>query len=71
MKIEAGKFYKIRDGRKVRIYCTDASGERPDVLSRLRGHLVGSGRQRASNSMIESEITNLEKVARSLCKSQE
>lgn len=29
MKIEVGKFYKTRDGRKVRIYAMDAGGNYP------------------------------------------
>lgn len=29
MKIEVGKFYKTRDGRKARIYTLDAGGTRP------------------------------------------
>lgn len=37
LKIEAGKFYRTRDGRKAGIYRTDAKGKRP-----IHGYIVDS-----------------------------
>lgn len=39
MKIEVGKFYKTRDGRKVRIYAIEEKGEHPIHGAVFDGHI--------------------------------
>jgi len=54
MIIEAGKFYRTRDGRKARIYATDGSGRYP-VHGNLDGEALTWTSRGAFNEGVEGE----------------